>query len=44
METYQELIDQLKGCLEDLRKKKEVKIRKKGDQMQQQRLKGRMEK
>ena len=29
MERYQELIDWLKGCLEDLREKKEVEIRKK---------------
>ena len=43
MERYQELIDWLKGCLEDLREKKEVEIRKKEDQMQQQRFKTRME-
>ena len=43
-ERYQELIDWLKGCLEDLLEKKETEIRKKEDQMQQQRFKRRMEK
>ena len=33
MERYQELIDQLKGCLEDQLEKKEAEIRKKEDQM-----------
>ena len=33
MERYQELIDQLKGCLKDQLEKKEAEIRKKEDQM-----------
>ena len=44
MERYQELIDRLKGCLEDLLEKKKAEIRQKEDQMQQQRFKRRMEK
>ena len=43
MERYQELIDRLKGCLEDLGEKKETEIRKKEDHMQEDRLKKRMQ-
>ena len=43
MERYQELVDQLKGCLEDLCKKKEPEIRKEEDQMQEGRFRRRME-
>ena len=43
MERYQELLDQLKGCLEDLREKKEAETRKKEDGMQKERFKRRME-
>ena len=43
MERYQELVDQLKGCLKDLREKKEVEIRKKGDEIQEEKFKRRME-
>ena len=42
MERYQVLIDQLKGCLEELREKKEAKIRQKEDKMQGDRFKRRM--
>ena len=38
MERYQELVDQLKICLEDLREKKEAEIRTKQDEMQEERL------
>ena len=43
MERYRELVDRLKGCLEDLREKKEAEIRKKEDEMQEERFKRRME-
>ena len=43
METYQELVDQLKGCLEDLRENKEAEIWKKEDEMQEESFKRRME-
>ena len=43
MERYQELVDRLKGCQEDLRKKKEAEIRKKEDEIQEERFKGTME-
>ena len=43
MERYQGLIDQLKGCLEDLREKKEAEIRKKEDKMQEEKFKRRMQ-
>ena len=43
MEKYQELVDRLKGCLEDLRERKKPEIRKKEDAMQEERFKGRME-
>ena len=42
MERYQELVDQLKGCLEDSPENKEVEIRKKEDEMQEERFKRRM--
>ena len=42
MERYQELVHQLKGCLEDLRERKEAEIRKKEDQLQEDRFKRRM--
>ena len=42
MERYHVLIDQLKGCLEELREKKEAKIRHKEDKMQGDRFKRRM--
>ena len=42
MERYQELVDRFKGCLEDLRERKEEEIRKKEDEMQEERLKRRM--
>ena len=35
MERYQELVDRLKGCLEDLFEKEEKEIRKKEDEMQE---------
>ena len=43
MERYQELVDQLKGCLEDLCKKKEPEIRKEEDQVQGDRSRRRVE-
>ena len=43
MERYLELVDRLKGCLEDLREKKETEVRKKEEETQDQRLKGRTE-
>ena len=43
MERYQELVDQMKGWLEDLCKKKEPEIRKEEDQMQEGRFRRRME-
>ena len=43
MERYQELVDRLKGCLEDLREWKEAEIRKKEDEMQEERFTRRME-
>ena len=43
METYQELVDQLKGCLEDLRENKEAEIWKQEDEMQEESFKRRME-
>ena len=42
MERYQELVDQLKGCLEDPPENKEAEIRKKEDEMQEERFKRRM--
>ena len=39
MEKYQELVDRLKGCLEDLRERKNPEIRKKEDAMQEERFK-----
>ena len=42
MERYQELVDQLKGYLEDLCQKKESEIRKKKGEMQEERFKRRM--
>ena len=42
MERYQELVDQLKGCLEDSPENKEAEIRKKEDDMQEERFKRRM--
>ena len=38
MERCQELVDQLKICLEDLREKKEAEIRTKQDVMQEESL------
>ena len=43
MERHQELIDRLKGCLEDIREQKEAEIRKKEDEMQEERFKRRIE-
>ena len=43
LEKYQELVDRFKECLEDLREKKEAEIRKKEDQMQEEKFKRRME-
>ena len=43
MERHQELVDRLKGCLEDLREQKEAEIRKKEDEMQEERFKRRIE-
>ena len=43
MERYQELVDRLKGYLEDLREKKEAEIRKKEDKMQEEGFKRRIE-
>ena len=43
MERYQELVDRLKRCLQDLREKKETEIRKREDEMQEERFKTRME-
>ena len=37
IERYQELVGRLKGCLEDLREKKEALIRKKEVKMQKER-------
>ena len=34
MERYLELVDRLKGCLEDLREKKETEVRKKEEETQ----------
>ena len=42
MERYQELVDRLKGCLEDLREKEEAEIKKKEDEMQEERFERRM--
>ena len=42
MKRYQELADRLKGCLEDLREKKEAEIKKKEDEMREERFKRRM--
>ena len=42
MERYQELVDQLKGCLEDSPENKEAEIRKKEDDVQEERFKRRM--
>ena len=42
MKRYQELAARLKGCLEDLREKKEAEIKKKEDEMQEERFKRRM--
>ena len=39
MERYQELVDRSKGCLKDLCEKKEADIRKKGNEMQEERFK-----
>ena len=44
MERYQELVDQLKGCLEDSPENKEAEIRNKEDEMQERRFKRRMKK
>ena len=44
MERYQELVDQLKGCLEDSPENKEAEIRNKEDVMQEERFKRRMKK
>ena len=44
MERYQELVDQLKGCLEDSPENKEAEIRNKEDDMQEERFKRRMKK
>ena len=43
MENYQELVDRLKECLDDLRGKKGAKIRKKEDEMQEERFKRKIE-
>ena len=43
MEKYQELVDRLKECLDDLRGKKGAEIRKKEDEMQEERFKRRIE-
>ena len=43
MERHQELVDRLKGCLEDLREQKEAEIRKKEDEMQEERFNRRIE-
>ena len=43
MERHQELVDRLKGCLEDLREQKEAEIRKKEDEMQEESFKRRIE-
>ena len=43
IERYQELIDWLKGCLENLREKKEAEITSKEGQIQEERLKRRLE-
>ena len=42
MENYQELVDQLNGCLKDLHKNKEAEIRKKEDYIQRERFKRRL--
>ena len=39
MERYQELVDRSKGCLKDLCEKKEADIRKKENEMQEERFK-----
>ena len=44
MERYQELVDQLKGCLEDSPENKEAEIRNKEDEMQEERFKRRIKK
>ena len=44
MERYQELVDQLKGCLGDSPENKEAEIRNKEDEMQEERFKRRMKK
>ena len=43
MERYQELVDRLKGCLEDPRQQKVAEIGKKEDEMQEERFKRKME-
>ena len=43
MENYQELVDRLKECLDDLCGKKGAEIRKKEDEMQEERFKRRIE-
>ena len=43
MERYQQSVDRLKGCLDDLREKKEAEIRRKEDEIPEQRFKRRME-
>ena len=43
MERYQELVDRLKGYLEDLREKKEAEIRKKEDKIQEEGFRRRIE-
>ena len=44
LERYQELVDRLNGYLEELHEKKEAEIRKKEDEMQEERFKRRREK
>ena len=44
LERYQELVDRLNGYLEELHEKKEAEIRKKEDDMQEERFKRRREK
>ena len=43
LERYQELVDRLNGYLEELHEKKEAEIRKKEDEMQEERFKRRRE-
>ena len=42
MERHQELVDRMKGCPQDLRGKKEAEIRKKKDEVQEERFKRKM--